>query len=373
MEPTEETIIIFPFMAQGHIIPAFALALQLEQMGYKIALVNTPLNIRNLKSSLPPASTINFLELPFNSSDHCGLPPESENTEVLPYPLIVNLLHASLSLRPAFHDLLSGLVRGGAPPLCVIADVFLGWTVEVAHELGLFHAFFSGAGGFGLACYASMWVHLPHRKTDSAEFTLPDFQESGKFHITQLSASVLTADGTDPWSKFQHGNIPFWGNSDGFLFNTVEELDKTGLNYFRRKFGLSVWPVGPILTSAGNRVHTGQETEFSLERYVEWLDEKPAKSVIYVSFGTQNTISASQMMQLAKALEGCADIEEKIRLVMGEGDRGKEIRRRACEVKDMIKDAVRVKEGFKGSSVKAMEDFLSAALLVKEKTRVAGL
>ncbi|KAM7502615.1 hypothetical protein LguiB_001519 [Lonicera macranthoides] len=480
-----ENIVIFPFMSQGHIIPFLALALQIEQKGYQITFINTPLNIKNLRRTLPPATTIRLLEIPFNPADH-GLPPDGESTDDLPYDLIFRLLQASTSLEPAFRTLLSDLVHGGDPPLAVIADFFFGWTTAVAHEFRVFHAIFSSTGGFGLACYCSMWLNLPHQKRDSVEFTLPDFPESGQFHITQLTASLLAADGTDPWSIFQQTNIPLLAKSDGFLFNTILEIDKIGLNYFNRKLHRPVWPVGPILLSETNRVK--DEDTISPELCIEWLDTKKPNSVLYISFGSQNTITASQMMQLAKALaaggkdfiwvlqpplgfdknsefkpeewlpEGfkqqiydqnrglillkwapqleilshkstaaflshcgwnsvleslsrgvpligwpmaaeqfynvkflvedlgvcvevargtnfevrCEDFMEKINLVMGEENenidsRGVKIRRKACEVKEMIREAVRDGEGLKGSSIKAMEDFLDAALLMKER------
>lgn len=341
-----------------------------------------------------------------------------------------------------------------------------------------------------------MWLNLPHRKRDSVEFTLPDFPESGRFHVTQLTASLLAADGTDPWFIFQQTNLPLWTKSDGFLFNSILEIDKIGLNYFNRKLHRPVWPVGPILLSQTNRVK--DEDTISPELCIEWLDTKKPNSVLYISFGSQNTITASQMMQLAKALaaggkdfiwvlrpplgfdknsefkpeewlpEGfkqkiydqnrglillkwapqleilshkstavflshcgwnsvleslsrgvpligwpmaaeqfynvkflvedlgvcvevargtnfevrCEDFMEKINLVMGEesensdsrgvesvniNSRGVQMRRKACEVKEMIREAVRDGEGLKGSSIKAMEDFLDAALLMKER------
>ncbi|GMY16372.1 UDP-glycosyltransferase 92A1-like [Fagus crenata] len=102
MADTKEHIVMFPFMAQGHIIPYLALALQIEQRkNYSITFVNTPLNIKNLKSSLPPNSSIHLLEIPFSSSNH-GLPPDTENTNILPYHLIINLIEASTSLKPSF-------------------------------------------------------------------------------------------------------------------------------------------------------------------------------------------------------------------------------------------------------------------------------
>ncbi|KAL0461003.1 UNVERIFIED_CONTAM: UDP-glycosyltransferase 92A1 [Sesamum latifolium] len=56
------------------------------------------------------------------------------------------------------------------------------------------------------------------------------------------------------------------------------------------------------------------------------------------------------------------DIMEKIELVMGENEKGKEIRRKACEVKEITRDAIMDDGDYKGSSVKAMEGFFTAAL-----------
>ncbi|CAL5423915.1 unnamed protein product [Camellia sinensis] len=485
MAERKENIVMLPFMAQGHLIPFLALALQIEQRGYNVIFVNTPLNIIKLQQSLPPTSSIRLLQIPFNSSDH-DLPPGAENTDVLPPNLIFSLVKASISLKPPFRQLISDLTtqHGGAPPLCVIADIFFGWSVEVAHEFGVFHTIFSCASAFGLACYYSLWLNLPHRNTDSADFSFPDFPESGLFHTTQLAANMLAADGNDPPSIFQRKNNLTWSNSDGLLFNSVEALDGIGLAYFRRKLGRQVWPVGPILFPG---VRSGKHAGITAEKCIEWLDAKPINSVLYISFGSNNTISASQMMQLAKALEQVTnvnfvwvvrpplgfdittefraekwlpegfiervvddqkrglivvqwapqmeilshksvgsflthcgwnsvlealsrgvplmgwpmgaeqffnakllaeeigvcvevargikfelkheDMVEKIELVMGQSEKGKEMRKKAVEMKEMIKDAVRDKEGIKGSSVEAMDGFLNAALLTKEKTK----
>ncbi|KAF2317719.1 hypothetical protein GH714_039657 [Hevea brasiliensis] len=226
--------------------------------------------VLKLKYSLPPNSSIRLLEIPFDSSDH-GLPPHTENTDVLSYPLIIRLLQASTSLEPAFRKLIQDITceQGGHPPLCVIADIFFGWTATVAKDLGVFHAVFSGAGGYGLACYYSVWLSLPHRKTKADEFELQDFKEVSKLQVTQLPLSILEADGTDPW----------------------------------RKLGRPAWAVGPVLLSTENRARSGIEAGITTDLCKEWLDTKPENSVLYISFGSHNTIASSQMMQLAMALE----------------------------------------------------------------------
>ncbi|XP_022756273.1 UDP-glycosyltransferase 92A1 [Durio zibethinus] len=482
MAEKRENVVMFPFMAQGHIIPFLALALHIEKTGkYKITFVNTPLNIKKLRSSLPPNSSIQFLEIPFNSSDH-GLPPNTENCDVVPYHFVVRLLEASASLRTVFKQLIEDIIQeeDGHRPLCIIGDIFFGWMAGVAQELGVFHAVFSGAGGFGLACYYSIWLNLPHKEIKLADnhFLLPDFQEASKIHLTQLPLTMSEADGTDSWSVFHGKYLPEWSKSGGILFNTVEEFDHIGLMYFMRKLGRPVWPVGPILLSIENRARAGKEAAGITPEFCKaWLDTKPQNSVLYVSFGSMNTISPSQMMQLAKALEvsgknfiwvvrpplgfdinsefkanewlpegfeerireskkglvvhkwapqleilshkstsaflshcgwnsvleslsygvpllgwamaaeqffnvkllveevgvcvevargkACEvnheDVAAKIELVMSDCEKGKEIRRKASQVREMIKNAMKDEKGFKGSSVKAMDNFFNAA------------
>ncbi|KAH0715275.1 hypothetical protein KY284_008180 [Solanum tuberosum] len=309
---------------------------------------------------------------------------------------------------------------------------------------------------------------------------MPDFQEAGNLDVSQLNPSLLEADSNDPYTNFNWKNLPNWINSDGILFNTIEGLDKLGLTYFRRKLGIPVWAIGPIPWPTSNKQRAGNETGEETEKFIKFLDEKEEKSVLHISFGSQNRISASQMMELAIALDNASrvnfiwavrpplgfdinmefraeewlpegfvqrvfedqnrglivpkwapqveilahksvgaflthcgwnsvleslengvpllgwpiaaeqfynakfleqdvgvcvevargnnsqvkheDILEKIEVVMGINEKGNEIRRKACEVREMISNAIIDDEDFKGSSIRAIDEFLNAAL-----------
>ncbi|KAK6117713.1 hypothetical protein DH2020_048565 [Rehmannia glutinosa] len=172
--------------------------------------------------------------------------------------------HFNTPLKLPFRKLLSDLIdiHGGEKPLCVISDFFFGWTADVAHDFGIFRLIFSCTGGFGMACYYSMWLSLPHRFADGDEFLLPDFPEAGKIHVTQVTPAMLMAGENDPLTIFLQKKLALWRNSDGLLLNTVEELDKLGLIYFRRKLGFPFWAIGPLLLSEHDRAKTE-----------EWLPE----------------------------------------------------------------------------------------------------
>ncbi|XP_020249519.1 UDP-glycosyltransferase 92A1-like, partial [Asparagus officinalis] len=297
MEVRKHHIILFPFMAQGHISPFLLLAEKIHRKNPKftITLINTPLNIKKLRSSLPPKSNIHLKSLPFNSSAH-GLPPETETTASLPFPLIINLLRASETLQPKFDEFITDITRkDGCPPLCIIGDHFLGWTVEVARKFDIFHSVFLTCGAYGGSVYFSLWKNLPHTKTNSIEFSLPELPDI-YIHRSQLPKHLLSANGTDPWSIFVQRQISYCKKSDAMLINTSEEFETLGLSMLRKFLGqVPVLPVGPLL-----RLSESHSTEASL---FQWLDSNPNASVLYVSFGSQNTISCSQMMNLAMGLE----------------------------------------------------------------------
>ncbi|XP_031259265.1 UDP-glycosyltransferase 92A1-like [Pistacia vera] len=59
------------------------------------------------------------------------------------------------------------------------------------------------------------------------------------------------------------------------------------------------------------------------------------------------------------------DIVEKIELVMNEREKGKEMREKALQIKEIINNAIKDEENFKGSSMEAMDQFLDAALKLR--------
>ena len=77
-------LLLFPFLAQGHLIPFLNLARRLESLAQRrgsgqrrlvVTIVSTPRNVAGLRLSVPPGSSIGFAELPFSPSDHglCSL------------------------------------------------------------------------------------------------------------------------------------------------------------------------------------------------------------------------------------------------------------------------------------------------------------
>ncbi|KAI3890226.1 hypothetical protein MKW92_002686 [Papaver armeniacum] len=321
-------IIMIPFMAQGHFTRFLALAKFISQRNpnMKITMVSTPLNVKRLQSTLLTSESNNIClaELPFSSTDH-GLPPNSENCDALPPHLINTLLYASQTLKPSFDNLITEIIRTEKRvPNCIIFDFFLGWVYDTAKRVGTFSFVFT-PGGYGTAMYFSIWSHLPHRKDDDCndvieEFHVPKFPDTCRLHFSQFLLHRRDSDiEVSTFAKFCQTQISYSQKSDGMLCNSVEEVDAVGLEALRNHMeSKPVWPIGPLLPSfllrqddqnknnAKSLVpqsRTGKEFGISPESCIEWLNQQKPSSVLFISFGSQNTISAPKMKELALGLE----------------------------------------------------------------------
>ncbi|KAJ3682443.1 hypothetical protein LUZ60_015016 [Juncus effusus] len=299
-------LVLFPFLAQGHITPFLHLAKRLDQHNNKnnqnisITLVSTPRNVAKLGSSLPKDSSIHLAELPFSSSN--------ETTESIPLEQYTTFFESTeTSLRAPFEKLIKSLIKqeGNYKKICIIADYFLGWTVEIAKKFEVSHAAFVTGGPYGNSVMFSIVLNPPPRSflseaSPSSKFNLvdhPDVQVS----FSTVANTLARGDGDDdhPINIFVRRQLVLSFQSSAILLNTIEELDEEGLRLFRSYPGLPVWPVGPLVSDAN---FGPLASDSKAKEYLEFLDSKTANSVIYISFGSNNSIPASQMVDLAKGL-----------------------------------------------------------------------
>ncbi|XP_068659414.1 UDP-glycosyltransferase 92A1-like [Aristolochia californica] len=277
-------LVLFPFMAEGHVIPFIALARHFAKRSHcAITLLITPSMSHKLKPTFPLDSEVRLVELPFTGAER-GLP----------------LLQAAETLRPAFKDFISNLcAEAGRDSICVIADFLAAWSIKVAKDLGVCVYVFMTSGAYGSAVGFSVRLHLPHSKTDCEQFPVPEFPRPLRLSRSQLPDNLRLADGTDGLTLFLRRQFSTCFTSDGFLFNTIEGLEDIGMQYFEKKSGRPVWAVGPIISTSN------QDRPEGVRRHecLEWLNLHPPSSVLYIAFGSTATISASQMVDLAHGLE----------------------------------------------------------------------
>eukprot|EP01018_Ginkgo_biloba_P020565 Gb_34096 [translate_table: standard] len=320
----EPHVVLLPLMAQGHVIPFFELAkLLAKRASFIITIVNSPSNVRRLEPVVASACKeesldIRLEELPFPKGIQ-GVPAGVENTDSLPYNLMFKLVQACERLEKPFEQLLQRLSdKHGRRPTCIISDLFFGWTLDVANRLGIPRVTFNTIGAFATCVYYSLWMYLPHRQTDADTFALPDLPDVS-FHKSQIPLSLKLTDDRDPWHLFLKRQIPKNLQSWGTLVNTFAALERKFVDQMRETHTCGrVWSIGPVLPNAvvaqpPKKSNTpsdmicsaprGKASGISQSECLEWLQSHPPSSVLYISFGTQVTISTAQMEALALGLE----------------------------------------------------------------------
>ncbi|KAI3838341.1 hypothetical protein MKX03_005469 [Papaver bracteatum] len=317
----DDHIIMFPFMAQGHIIPFLALAKQISarKPNTKITLVSTPLNIKYLHRTLTSETTttiyknISLAQLPFSGA-YYGLPPNTENTDSIPYHLTPRLFYASETLKPSFDNLITEIITTeNRVPSCIISDNLLAWVNDIAKRVGTYHIAFATGGGYGTAVEFSIYLYLPHRKNDHSddlidEFHVPKCPDTCRLHISQLPVYVRRANKDTPLVKLLHRQISLSLKSDGMLWKRLKfwVWEFLEIIWILNQFGLLVLYFLRFYEATAVMQLTlrmGKEFGMSPESCIEWLNHQQPSSVVYISFGSQNTIRASKMMELALGLE----------------------------------------------------------------------
>jgi hypothetical protein len=239
-------VVLFPFPGQGHLAGFLAIArlLARELPDATVTLVSTPRNVAALRSSSFSSSgvdvgqsSISFHALPFVPADH-GLPAGCESISSLPVPAFITLFEAFEALEPAFDDYVSGLRGDADAEVCVVADVFVAWTVDAARRHGFAHALFVSCGAFGTAIFHALWNHMPALPFGSdGALRLPEHPDVALCRSQLSAAFLLRGDLSDRWTAFYQRIIRHGYRTNAVLANTVEEFEPTGLAMMRRALG----------------------------------------------------------------------------------------------------------------------------------------
>lgn len=162
-------IVMFPWLAFGHMIPCLELSKFIVRKGHQISIISTPRNIDRLPE-LPPdlASSITFIKIP--------LPKISQLHETAEATADIkneDMYH----LKRAFDGMESELTRflEGSTPDWIIYDFASHWLPPVAARLGISRAFFMISNAWFLAYIGPLdtMINGSDYRTRKEDFTVP--------------------------------------------------------------------------------------------------------------------------------------------------------------------------------------------------------
>eukprot|EP01018_Ginkgo_biloba_P040298 Gb_04189 [translate_table: standard] len=293
-------ILMFPWLAFGHITPFLDLSRRLADHGLKISFLSTPVNISRIKPLLHSqncSTEIDLVEMPLPSVE--GLPSGAESTSDIPNEISPLLMKALDGLQKPFLHLLQRL-----SPDCVVYDFAQYWTPTVAAKIGIPAVFFSIFNG-AASSYALVPFRAEKEETTPEDLIIqpPNYPPSA---IRWLPFEARYILGTFRGSKKEVRVIDrFVISADESHFTVIRscyQIEKKFIDYLQSAYGKQVLPVGPLVPDLPDS--SGDRTRDLSDSYcLRWLDTQAPASVVLVSFGSECFLSEKEIHALALGLE----------------------------------------------------------------------
>lgn len=212
-------------------------------------------------------------------------------------------------VRDAVHKLTTHSDSAGpdSPRLAgFFVDMFSTPMIDVANEfeVPVYLFYTSNAGSLGLMLHFQ-GLHDKHEldvtefKNDpDAELPVPSF--SRHVPVKVFPDVILDEDRVVDMFNF----VRRFRETKGILVNTVAELESHAVSSFSGADQIpTVFPVGPILNLDGDGSHGGSGGTDRKADIIEWLDDQPDSSVVFLCFGSMGFFGESQVQEIAQALE----------------------------------------------------------------------
>ncbi|KAJ6797164.1 scopoletin glucosyltransferase-like [Iris pallida] len=294
------SMLFFPFMGQGHILPTLDMAKLFAVRGVKATILTTPANAPLVQPFIARANgsgypMISLRLIPFPSGT--GLPEGCENVSSIPsLDLFFKFFDVVPRLREQFDWVLRELL-----PDCVVTDAFFPWTYDAAAELGIPRLVFHGTSFFSLCLNDSVLRYRPLESlpADAEALVIPGLPH----RIEMLRSQLPGVELEEFFAQFRVSD----SKSYGVVVNSFYELEPDYARHYREVVGRRAWHIGPVAlcnsdTNADESAR-GYEDAVGRDDCLKWLDSKSAGSVLYVCFGSVSDFTAAQLREMALGLE----------------------------------------------------------------------
>ncbi|KAH0752474.1 hypothetical protein KY290_005727 [Solanum tuberosum] len=299
--------VLFPFMAQGHMIPMMDIARLLAQRGVIITILTTHLNANRFKKVLDRAIEtglkIQVVHLYFPCLE-AGLPEGCENFDMLPsMEFGVKFFDATRRLQPQVEEMLQELKPS---PCCVISDMCFPWTTNVAHKFNMPRIVFHGMCCFSLLCLHNLrnWDELEKIESDTEYFQVPGLFDKIELNKAQLANILMTTD--ENMKEIMNQMKKAEDEAYGLVVNSFEDLEKEYVEGLMNAKNKKIWTIGPVSLcnkEKQDKAERGNKAAIDEHKCLKWLDSWEQDSVLFVCLGSLSRLSTSQMVELGLGLE----------------------------------------------------------------------
>ncbi|CAN6180279.1 unnamed protein product [Urochloa humidicola] len=307
-------VVVFPWLAFGHLIPFLELSKRLAARGHSVTFISTPRNI----ARLPPVPAtglsghVRMVALPLPAVD--GLPEGAESTADLS-PEKVELLKVAFDgLAAPFAEFLAAACAGGgeeqagpfaARPDWVVLDFAHYWLGPIADQHKVPCAMFVIYTATWIAYCGSRQENIKHPRV-----TVEDLMPMPRWFPTAAAPPSLAfrrheaawlAAAAEP-NASGVSDFERYGRAEErcrlLMVRSCPEAEPHVSPLLADLLLKPVLPAGLLLPAALNDRHDGDG-----HGALRWLDAQPPRSVVYVALGSEAPITAEGVGELAAGLE----------------------------------------------------------------------
>ncbi|KAJ4976127.1 hypothetical protein NE237_001233 [Protea cynaroides] len=292
-------VLVVPAPAQSHVMSLMRLSHKLADHGIKITFVNTDfiqskVTVPMLRKGAEENSKIHLVSVPD------GLEPDDDRRDVQ------KLSESILNVMPGHLENLIKRIKESNEDeelTCIISDMTFWWPLKLAEKMGIRGAAFWPAAAGTLA----LSLHISTLKEAGI---IDDNGTLTKNEMIQLSPTMpgistseliwnCTADKNMQKVIFEtavNANQAIKA-CNWILCNTALQLEPWASDLIP-----NIQPIGPLFCI---NCHDQSACNFLQEdsTCMNWLDQQPLRSVIYVAFGSISSLNQQQFNELALGLE----------------------------------------------------------------------
>ncbi|CAH9070829.1 unnamed protein product [Cuscuta europaea] len=281
------SVLMFPFLAHGHITPYLGLAKNLSDRGFLIYLCSTPILLVSVKKMIPEIYSGSILPVELHLPHLPDLPPHYHTTNGLPPHLHATLRKALRMSKANFSNILHTL-----KPDLLILDFLQIWAEVMARDLHIPAVRFYNVCA-ATSSYISFVTRNASSESQMESYPYPALCPKGRGEaIFQAVVDNVIRTGREPEECLSEPQM--------VLMSTSMEMEPEYIEYYSRTIGCKVVAVGLLAQEP--------QAEESPEEILDWLGKKDQGSILYISFGSECFLTKEEMEEMAHGLELVMDL-----------------------------------------------------------------
>ncbi|CAA2981082.1 anthocyanidin 3-O-glucosyltransferase 2-like [Olea europaea subsp. europaea] len=291
-ETKNAELVFIPIPGMGHLLPTIEMAKLLtdrdERLSITVLILKAPVELKSDSYSRKSNSRVRFIEFSLN---HRPIAPKNF------------AFHFVESHKDPVRDVVAKMVRDESIRLAgFVIDMFCTTMIDIANEFGVPTYVFNTTSAARLGLNFHMQGLSDEQNLDVTEYKNSDAELLVPTYINPVPGKVF------PSRFFDEDGLTMllsmarrFRETKGILINTFLDLEAYALKSLSDDDKIPpVYPIGPIL-----HVKAKSDDNKDCQEIMEFLDEQPVSSVVFLCFGSMGYFDGDQIKEIAIALEQC--------------------------------------------------------------------